>query len=53
MINVLFSNAEAMIYAARARQRGEVWNEAAAAEAAAIDIAMLRAYAKDWPPADS
>jgi hypothetical protein len=51
MINVLFKNAEAKIYAAaRARQRGEDWNEVIAAKEAATDIEMLRIYAKDWPP---
>ncbi|MCC6050755.1 MAG: hypothetical protein LM580_08605 [Thermofilum sp.] len=51
MINVLFDNAEAKIYAAaRARQRGEDWNEVIAAKEAATDIEMLRIYAKDWPP---
>jgi hypothetical protein len=50
MINTLFDNAEAKLYAAaRARIRGEAWNEAIAEEEAATDLAMLRSYAREWP----
>jgi hypothetical protein len=50
MINALFDNAEVKLYAAaRARQRGEIWNEAIAAEAAMTEIEMLKSYARGWP----